>query len=291
LEKKLIVCADDFGLTCGVNKGIIDCYKYGILKSASVLANGPAFEDALKLSSKFPGLDLGIHLFLTEFKPICLNPHGKLIDSDGSFFNKYIKIIKEIVKYPGIIEQIKAEFRCQIECVLEKGIKLSHINSHKHLHIYPSIWKIVLELAQEYKIPFVRFPVENIYRFWQIVLTNNANKEFKEQLTFVAFCMFFRVRFSNWKKMNGTIKSPDNFCGLFDTGNLNELTLSGILNGLGSGVTELMCHPGYVDNELLRMSTRLLESREKEVAALCHSGVKKIINDNNIKVTSFHECY
>lgn len=291
MEKRLIVCADDFGLTCGVNQGIIDCHRYGILKSASVLAKGPAFDHGIMLASQFPGLDLGIHLYLTEFKPVSRLFLGNLTDKNERFLKKYIEIVKQLIKKPEIIQQIKGEFRCQIEYLLKRGIQPSHINSHKHLHAYPSIWKIVLDLALEYKIAFVRCPVEKNAGFRQNLTAGYSRKAFKNQLVLLAFNQLLSTRFVCCQSQHESIKIPDYFYGLFDTGYLNECNISNFLVGLKPGITELMCHPGYVDHDLLQMPTRLLRSREKEVAALCHSGVKKIVNNKNIKVVSFHECY
>ena len=316
----MIVCADDFGLTRGVNRGVIDCYKNGILRSASLLANGQALDHAIELSVSVAGLDLGIHLCLTDLPPVFTKFTGNLIDKHGRFFTSYFKVIKRISVIPGLISQIKGEFRCQIEHILKKNVALSHINSHKHLHIYPPLWKIVSELAKEYQIPYMRYPVEDIARLGYIFWKKNKERSYKELSFFLIYFAVFKTSHTiiktvtnvngelnpsihenlrnlrlprssgRWYWGNLRTKSPDFFCGLFDTGFLDEMSIIDHIVRLRPGVTELMCHPGYVDKALRQLPTRLIHSREKEVAALCSLKVKQALRDNDIKVISFNEC-
>jgi len=291
LDKRLIVCADDLGLTRGVNNGIVDCYKNGILRSASLLANGPELDHAVELSREHPELDLGIHLSLNDFAPVCPEIMQDLLDGRGFFFSSYLRVIKKISQIPGLGRRIEGEFRCQIEKILEKGVAPSHINSHKHLHLYPTLWKVVNGLAREYGIPYIRYPVERLENL-SCLLKHKGNKKFDPKLFFfVAFFLFFTL----WHR-NGTsrskkeVKSPDYFCGLYATGFLNKAAISYFIKSMRPGVTELMCHPGYLDDYLKQIPTRLLHSRESEIAALCSARVKQAVKDCKVEVTSFYEC-
>jgi len=291
LDKRLIVCADDFGLTLGVNNGIVDCYKNGILRSASLLANGPELDHAVELSREQPGLDLGIHLSLNDFAPVCPEIMQDLLDGRGFFFSSYLKVIKKTCLIPGLGRRIRGEFRCQIEKILEKGVAPSHINSHKHLHLFPPLWKIVSGLAREYDIPYVRYPVERIENLsW--LLKHKGNRKFGRKLLFFgAFFLFFTLWHSHGtSRSRKVVKSPDYFCGLYATGFLNEAVVSDLIKSMRPGLTELMCHPGYLDDDLKQCPTRLLHSRENEIAALCSARVKQAVKDCKVEVTSFYEC-
>lgn len=291
MEKQLIVCADDFGLTRGVNKGIIHCYKNGILRSASLMANAPALEHATELYRDAEGLDLGIHLCLNDLAPVCMDFSGILVDRHGMFFPKYLEVVKKIVLYPRLVDQIKGEFRCQIEYLLRRDVRLSHINSHKHLHILPPLWKIVSELAREYRIPFVRYPVEGIKNLSRVFFKKGKKKNVKKLCFFSAFFLFYALYPQTKRKVSKEfIKSADFFTGLYNTGFLDTPGFADCIKNLRPGITELMCHPGLVDDNLKKITTKLVLSREKEVEALCSPEVMQAVKINNIKVTSFHEC-
>jgi len=255
------------------------------------MANGPALEHAIDLSINTIGLDLGIHLCLNDLLPVCQDFTYNLVDGNGMFFHSYPKVIKKIIMVPGILSQIKAEFRCQIEHVLNRNIVLSHINSHKHLHIFPPLWQIVSELAEEYKIPFIRYPVEGLEKLAHIYFTKGNGKKMKDFFYFFAFCLFFNMYFQAKRTISKDfIKSADFFIGLFNTGFLDALNIIDYVKGLRPGITELMCHPGYVDDDLFQLPTRLVYSRQEEVQALCSPEVMQAIKDNNIEVISFNEC-
>jgi len=290
IHKRLIVCADDFGLTKGVNNGIVQCFQKGILTSTSLMANGPNFIHALSLTEQNPGLDVGIHLTLTDLMPIRPFLIKDLIGPDSKFFTNYLSVIKKIISKPNILGQIKDEFRAQIEYILQKGIIPSHINSHKHIHIFPPIWKIVLKLAREYRIPFVRYPAEKFYGLGYIFLNKKHQDRYKILLSYLFFVVFLKL-FDNCNKIraNSDIKIPDYFCGLFDPGTLGTERIIAHIKKLSPGTTELMCHPGYLDKALLQLPTRLLISREKELKALCSPEVRQAIKNNKVMLTSFRD--
>lgn len=298
MKKRLIVCADDFGLTKGVNRGIVDCCKYGVLRSASLMANGAELEHAIELAGETPQLDLGIHLCLNDLSPLCSDPLLRnLVNKKGAFFSSYSRVIKKITLDPSLVSSIKGEFRCQIDHIMAKNIKPSHINSHKHLHIYPPLWKIVVELAKEYQIPYIRYPLEKISWSGRSSLNPKGRRKTRtinDLVFFSAFFLFFSMhlwavrRSTTWLKLS--VQIPDSFCGLFDTGNFDSQSVIDHVLNVKPGITELMCHPGYVDDDLRQLPTRLLKSRAKEVDLLCSPEIKQAIIDNDVEVTSFDEC-
>lgn len=294
MKKELIVCADDFGFTRGVNKGIVECFKNGILRSASLMANGAALEHAVELAATVPELDLGIHLCINDLSPLCPELVGKeLVNDNGRYFSSFSKVVKKLIVQPRVADKIKEEFRSQIEFLLSRNVRLSHINSHKHIHIYPQLWQIVIDLAGEYKIPFVRYPLEKMQRLYKSVLKRRKGRK-KTARDFVFFSAFFLFFFMHYQSVKLSISSgelcchiPDFFYGLYDTGFLDEDTMADMAGAIRPGINEFMCHPGYIDNELLNLPTRLIYSREKEVDLLCSSTVKEVLEENDVCITSF----
>lgn len=146
--KKLIINADDFGYSRGVNYGIIDAHNLGILTSATLMANMPGAEHAAGLAEACPGLGVGVHLVLTCGRPI-LPGHRTIVDVKGDF--------RRLSFYQGAftvdLEEVYAEWKAQIETVYELGLKPTHMDSHHHINSYAVITEVFLKLAKEYGMP------------------------------------------------------------------------------------------------------------------------------------------
>ena len=284
-------------MSIGINRGIGDCCRNGILKSAALVANGAALDHAIDLAGSLPDLDVGVHLCLNDLAPLGTGPvPAELIDDNGMFFPSFSRVVNKLMIHPGLYHWIKGEFRRQIECLLSKGVHLSHLNSHKHIHIFPPLWHIVSNLAEEYKIPFVRYPLENVQRLYQLFLDQKkGRKKTAGEFVFLsAFFLFFSMHRQGERALapfkKPFFRVPDSFYGLYHTGFLNKQTLADIAGNIRPGINELMCHPGYIDDELLQLPTRLTSSRKKEVALLCSPEIKNMFTENNIHITSFSEC-
>ena len=163
-RRKFILNADDFGASKATNKAVLESYEFGILKSVSLLPNGKAFEEAVnEVLPKCPNLGVGVHLNLTEGIAQCLDT-DTLIDEKGFFKNSYWALLLKAYNPRDklFLEDVEREFRRQIEKVMSK-IKVSHIDSHAHIHSIPPIFEIVCKLAQEYGIKQVRTHFEKFY--------------------------------------------------------------------------------------------------------------------------------
>lgn len=163
-SKRFILNADDFGMSRAFNRAVLEGYQEGLLKSASLTANGVAFEDAVNaVIPKCPDLGVGIHLNIIEGKSLCEDVNT-LIDSDGNFCNSYGKLLWKAYnpKETEFLNDVEREFRVQIEKVLSRT-KVSHIDSHVHTHSIPKIFEIVCRLAKEYGINQVRTQFEKPY--------------------------------------------------------------------------------------------------------------------------------
>lgn len=164
MAKKFILNADDFGMSKALNRAVLEAYEAGILKSASLAANGEAFDEAVDvIIPKCPELGVGIHLNITEGTSLC-SDIDTLTDPNMNFKNSFIPLLIKSYnsKDQSFMAQIEREFRRQIEKVLSKT-KATHIDSHSHVHAIPKIFEMVCKLANEYEIPEVRTHFEKFY--------------------------------------------------------------------------------------------------------------------------------
>ena len=164
MTKKFILNADDFGLTKDLNRAVLEGYQHGLLRSASLVANGQAFDDAIEnVLPQCPDLGVGIHLNVIEGKSLC-SDLATLTDAEGNFNNSYIQLLLKAYnpKEKDFISELEREFRRQIEKVMSKT-KVTHIDSHVHVHSIPKIFDLVCRLAKEYGIKQVRTQFEKPY--------------------------------------------------------------------------------------------------------------------------------
>ncbi len=159
--KQLIVNADDFGYTRGVNRAIMDGHRCGIITSASLMANGAAFDDAVELAATEPGLDIGCHLNLVEGPPLS-PPAGipHLVGSGGKF-HSLSRLALRLVAGAVPAAELERECSAQIEKLLRAGIQPSHLDTHKHTHLHPRVAAAVAAAARRYSIGWIRRPFEN----------------------------------------------------------------------------------------------------------------------------------
>jgi len=149
---QLIFNGDDFGLTQGINHGIIQAFKKGILSSTSLVATGEAFEDAVSLAKENPGLDVGIHLVLCDEAPLIRS--GRL--AHGSTFPSRNRVLAAILCGRTPYEDVEAEWRAQVQTGIDAGLSISHLDGHQFIHLFPGLFPVCLRVAAFYRIPFVR---------------------------------------------------------------------------------------------------------------------------------------
>jgi chitin disaccharide deacetylase len=242
MAKLLIVNADDFGLSHGINAGIIDGFEKGVLTSASIMVNAPAFEEAVKLARAHEGLGIGVHLNVLRGRAV-LPPIeiSSLVDSAGQFLRSPIALCRDIFWKRVDLDHLSSEFSAQIERAFEAGLHLTHVNSEKHIHMYPPIFSRVVSLAEKYGIRAVRWTGQ--YPRAQTFISSRGRSH-KDLL--VSLCApLCRTHLKGRR-----VISNDYFYGLMETGSLTSEVFRGILPRLKDGVTEIMCHPGYVGQDL-----------------------------------------
>lgn len=287
--KQLIVNADDFGLTKLVSQGILDAHHYGIVTSTSLIANEEAFDAAIAMSGRAPRLSVGVHLALTQGIPVSpafevptlVDAHGRLYLTPGQFLNR-------IVTRRISLRDIEIELRAQIAKVLRAGITPTHLDGHKHVHVLPGISEIVIRLAQEFGIPSVRCPMEELplARLAHCLRGSPVGvlKQYVVGRAVSWFARRFRLRLTP-----AGLNYPAHFYGLSQAGFLNGERLEEILRALPGGASELLCHPGYADSLLAKTGTRLLAQREIECRALMSPRTRELAISEGIQLVSYGE--
>ncbi|MCX5693737.1 MAG: ChbG/HpnK family deacetylase [Candidatus Omnitrophica bacterium] len=266
--KRLVVNADDFGLDCAINQGIIQAYESGIVRSVSLMSCGVAFEEAVQLARRYPGLGVGVHLSLNEGDPVAASLLGK----DERHFLFFFRFLLKFFSREINSAQIYLEFEAQINKFIEAGLRPTHLDGHKHIHMLPGILDVVLELARKFKIPSIRLSREP----WLVSL-----KTSHRALKFLILSMIANIHLSKIRKH--LIKIPDYCYGLTQSCRLNEEYLAWILKSLPVGTNELICHPG--------LSTLDLPNKNKEVEliALKSPLIKELIEDLGIQLIRYDE--
>jgi hopanoid biosynthesis associated protein HpnK len=286
--KKLIVNADDFGLTDKTNQAILEAYHTGIITSTSLLANGAAFGSAVELALRVPGLGVGVHLNLVEGRPVSEpSTVPSLVDKKGFFPGSPLRLARKMVTGRVKLNEVERELRAQIERILAAGIAPTHLDGHKHFHILPSVLNIIIRLACEYAVIAVRCPAERSAHLFHLMLRNRVSspeilKQYMAGRTILLLASGVRE-----KLRRARLNCPTHFYGITQTGFLDVKCLQKIISSLTEGISEIMCHPGYVDLNLAGMPTRLLAQREKELRALTRPEIKTLITELGIELVSY----
>ncbi len=287
--KQLIVNADDFGLTRLVSQGILDAHDHGIVTSTSLTPNGGAFEEAIAMARRAPRLSVGVHLTLAQGIPV--SPTSEvptLVNAQGRLHSSAVQFLDRILTGRISLHEIEIELRAQIAKVLRTGITPTHLDGHKHLHVLPGISEVVTRLAQEFAIPSVRCPAEELpLARLPHCLRDSRPGVLRQYLAGRAVSWFAR-RF-RLKLNQAGLNSPAHFYGLSETGFLNVEKLEEILRRLPEGASELMCHPGYADPLLAKTGTRLLGQREIESRALRSPRIRELAVGEGIQLVNYRE--
>ena len=262
----LTVNADDFGFTRDVNAGIIEAHRNGILTSATLMANGDAFEDAVRLAGANPSLDIGVHLTLVGARSVA-DPGRILPQTTGQLIGTLL----------GGGLDVERELEAQIQKILSAGIRPTHLDTHKHTHLLPPVLRAVARLAQRYRILWVRRPFDLPWEGEGIPWTRRL----------VSRAMgLLRRRFHGVLERHGC-RTTDHFAGFLLTGLYGPGDLARLIRRLPEGWTEFMCHPGFCTHELRQARTRLKESRVRELEALTSPEVRAAVAEAGVRLAGF----
>lgn len=287
--RNLIVNADDLGWTAGVNRGIADAHRNGIVTSTSILANGAAFADGVKAAGELPGLGVGVHLNLSDGRPMAPADQVKsLVNENGAFSGGPESLLLRLTTSNLEPKEVETEWNAQIERVRAAGIHPTHLDGHKHVQMLPGLFAIVLRLAKKHGIAAVR--VSHEASTLRAALTGGEEDSgviLKQGVQ--ARGLKLLARDAHEMAERAGIASTDYFCGIAQTGVLSKRGVLQLLASLPEGTTELMCHPGYADADLRKTATRLQQSRQTELEILTDQEIRKKIAALGIRLINYEE--
>lgn len=288
--KVLIINADDLGYTEGVNAGIVQCFQEGMVRSATLMANGEAFEHAVNMAKKNEGLGIGIHLVLTGMKPLARESDiPGLLDEDGLMPSTPFALLLLLLSGKVTRQAVWNELNHQISRVFDAGLVPTHLDSHKHVHLLPQVLEILVDLCTRYSIKWIRRPFESQGFFSMLATADREHravllKQYGGSRLTVPLRHYF-----NRTVLRAGLRMPDHFFGLSMTGIWNQATAAHLMQLLPTGVSEWMVHPGVCDAELCSGRTRLREQREREKDLLCSPFLMECARKNGIFLKAFDE--
>jgi hopanoid biosynthesis associated protein HpnK len=274
---RLIVNADDFGLSPGVSRGILAAFREGIVSSATMLVNLPHFEDAVGLARANPDLPLGVHLTLLWGRPVS-DPAAvpTLVDRDGRLPRRLGPLVRRYVLGRLAPAEVRGEFRSQVRKFLDAGLRPTHLDTHKHVHCLPAIFDAVVDVAREFSIAAVRLPRERPLAPAAASWRPRAKRQAVRLL-----CRGARAKLDR-----AGLRTTDHFVGLDYSACLDAAALRFILGRLPDGTTEIMCHPGRVDAAAREYSSAP-PHREQELEGLTDAAVKACLASRSIRLIHF----
>lgn len=278
---RIMIVADDYGLDVSINRGIERAFRKGALTAASLLVNGPAYYDAVERALQNPSWNIGLHLNLTEGKAVLPQKEiPSLVNEDGIFKRKIKSFLLALILRKINIEDVEKEIRAQFTAYKGTCLSLTHVSGHQHIHIIPSVLRIVIPLARKYNVPYIRYPreplrLENIYN----ILHWNRTVE---QIMLSSICLCSKKLLS----ING-YDIRRKFVGFFYGGRLTKERLFKIITTYKNIPIEIMCHPGdkialdKLGKEHFYFNNYLWE---EECKALCDADILAEVRKQNEKI-------
>jgi hopanoid biosynthesis associated protein HpnK len=275
--KQLIVNADDLGLTPAVNRGVVRAFQDGIVTSASLLVTGSAFEDAVALAQQNPKLDVGLHLALVEERAV-LGPDvlPTLVDETRRFPRTSVEFIQRALLGGISWHEVEQEIAAQIALFQKTGLRLSHLNSHQHLHMFPPVFQIVRRFARWMDNVWIRNPAGPWRKSPGVRM-----RRWVQQLGLNLTCLSTRA-------FHGAAlpPMPDGMYGFEVSGLLSRSALEQILRKIPDGLYELICHPGEDDVETRRRYSHWGYGWAEELEALTAPETRRVVKEQGIALIS-----
>jgi hopanoid biosynthesis associated protein HpnK len=285
--RRLIINADDFGLTQGVNRAIVEAHRDGIVTSSTLMANGQAFDDAIQCARPTSRLSVGCHVVLVDGLPVLGGRKTPTLSDpkaqDGRFYESLSSMAVRATLGRVDGDEIEAEVTAQIRKLQAAGVTVSHLDTHKHTHIFPPVLRPLLRAARSCGVralrnPFgpVRFSILAKYpslwkRYGQVTVLNRLGRRFQRSVA------------------DAGMLTTDGTVGIVATGAMDHYLFGSIVDSLPEGTWELVCHPGYNDAELDSIRTRLRESRAEELRLFTSPDVREILTRSGVQLISYRD--
>jgi len=279
MDRRIIINADDFGLCEGVNRAVAEAHIKGILTSATIMTNMPAAIEAVKIARQLPGLGIGVHLNLTDGQPVSKDVEVQhLVNSDGQFAYSTNKLSFYSFISPQFRNAVKAELAAQIRWAVERNLRPTHLDSHKHIHCFPAIYSLVCDLARQFEIPAIRFTYEpKSFSCLPWLLSSGDGKKKARLIRIMARINQFQ---------NHSFFKTDMLLGIAHTGRINTSFFRAVALYNKAPVVEIMTHPGFTDG-LEKFKTNLVQQREIELDTLCSVETRQYLINAGIKLVHY----
>jgi len=286
--RRLIVNADDFGFTAGINRAIAEAHTRGIVTSSTLMANGRAFADAVRLAATVPRLSVGCHVVLIDGEPVLdaeRLPSLTEKRSGGARFRDSLKSFAARALAGRLNpHEIEVEAMAQIRKLQSAGVSVSHVDTHKHTHLFPAVLRPLLRAARACGVQAVRNPFGPSKPLKSSTLLTRPS--LWTRYAEVRILRTLAVKFRDAAKREGLV-TPDGTLGVVVTGALDEKLFRAIAAIIPEGTWEFVCHPGYNDDDLKSAKTRLRQSRETELRLLTMPGVRQLLLNEGIALISY----
>jgi predicted glycoside hydrolase/deacetylase ChbG (UPF0249 family) len=293
--RRLIINADDFGLTAGVNRAVVEAHGQGIVTSATLMANAEACDDATEmarsLTARGDQFSVGCHVVLLDGEPLLPAERVRsLLQADAGNGTRLRTSLSQFViaslRNKLNPDEVEAEANAQMERIQRAGVQLSHFDTHKHAHMFPAVLRPLLRAARARNIGAVRNPFGQVWPLplSSLVRTRQAWKRLAQLNVLRSFAAGFRREVA----AHG-LRTPDGSVGVLVTGVLDLQLFTAIVASIPEGTWEFVTHPGYNDAGLARVQTRLRQSREQELHLLTSPEAKELLQREGIELISYRE--
>ena len=279
--KQLIITADDFGLSSGVNRAVEQAWKNGLLTCASIMSGAPAFSEAVKIARRNPGLQVGLHLTLVQGRSV-LPPAEipSLVDTAGNFTANPVRGGMRYFFDRGLYCQLKREIEAQIKKVLDAGVVLSHIDGHLNIHLHPTVFRILLELMPRYGISSFRLAQERLSHN----LRFDGQRKFGKVIESLIFKKLTERARPELKRIG--IQYAAEVKGVLNSGRMTEKYILNIIDDLQEGLTEIYFHPGILpDAEISRLMPDY--RHQEELVAIMSQTIRQRLKTLQIQVQNY----
>jgi hopanoid biosynthesis associated protein HpnK len=236
--RRLIVTADDFGLSPEVNEAVERAHREGVLSTASLMVAAPATQDAIERARRLPDLHVGLHLVLVNGRPAL--PPGRvplLVDERGNFESDLFRAGVKYFFTPGIRAQLESEVREQLRAFTATGLPLDHVNAQNHFHVHPTVLSILLRAGPEFGVRAIRIPHEPFYPSWSAMRTHGLAR-FANGAFLWPWLKLMRARLHR-----AGMVTNDYVFGMFESGHMTAPRVRAFLEHLPDGVNEVYFHP------------------------------------------------
>jgi chitin disaccharide deacetylase len=292
MTRRLIINADGFGFTRGINKGIIESIEKGVVSSISCNVNFPYIEEVVYIAKHFPNVSIGLHVNINVGSPVC-PPHlvPTLVNSTGEFWGSESEAVldRKFLLCKLKIREMQLECEAQILKLQSFGINITHLDSHQNKHLYPGYFGVLLKAGRKYGIKRIR-----CHRKYLFMKDNNrrALKIIQYYLTHPKKAIihgYSRILMSIAEISGFRMADRLISLGFIDNSEISAAeTWVSIIRSLPKGNSEIYCHPGYPDDDLRRYA-KYVDKRRLELEVLTSPDLSMNIQEENVQIISFSE--